>query len=92
VALADQGKLREAIAHYSEALRIAPSAGAHYNLGSALARDGRTQEAIGHLESALKLDPGLQRARRALAELNTRPPSGPSPVRPTPLVNLPASR
>ena len=92
VALADQGKLREAIAHYSEALRIAPSAGAHYNLGSALARDGRTQEAIGHLESALKLDPGQQRARRALAELNTQPPSSPSPVRPTPLGNLPASR
>ena len=92
LALAGQGKLREAIAHYSEALRIAPSAGTHYNLGAALARNGKTQDAIHHLEAALKLDPGLQRARRALAELTPPEPSSPASVRQSPVVNLPPFR
>ena len=49
VALATQGKLDEAIAHYSEALRIRPnSPRAHNNLGVALATQGRLDEAIAH--------------------------------------------
>jgi superkiller protein 3 len=41
-ALADQGKLPEAIEHYRQALQIKPDyAGAHNNWGLALARRGR---------------------------------------------------
>jgi len=50
-------------------LRIAPSADAHYNLGTALALEGDTQEAMRHLREALRLDPAHQSAPRALQEL-----------------------
>jgi protein O-mannosyl-transferase len=56
--LADQGKTDEAIAHYSEALRIKSDyADAHNNLGVALADQGKLDEAIAHYSEALRIKP-----------------------------------
>jgi tetratricopeptide (TPR) repeat protein len=58
VALIQQGKLDEAIAHYSEALRIKPDyAEAHFNLGVGLSRQGKFEEAVYHLSEMLRLKP-----------------------------------
>ena len=58
VALAEQGKIEEAMAHYAEALRIKPDfAGAHYNLGFALAEQGKIEEAMAHYAEALRIKP-----------------------------------
>jgi protein O-mannosyl-transferase len=58
IVLADQGKLDEAIAHYSEALRIKPDyATARNNLGLALADEGKLDEAIAHYSEALRIKP-----------------------------------
>jgi protein O-mannosyl-transferase len=57
-ALAAEGRLDEAIQHYTEAVHIRPSyAEAHNNLGLALARQGRIEEAIPHYTEALRLLP-----------------------------------
>ncbi|MBW2019207.1 MAG: tetratricopeptide repeat protein [Deltaproteobacteria bacterium] len=57
-ALARQGKIDEAIAHYIEALQIRPDYEmAHNNLGVALAKKGRLDEAIGHFSMALCIKP-----------------------------------
>ncbi len=57
-ALAQAGKIDEAIAHFEQALRSRPDfAEAHYNLGSALLQVGKNQEAIEHLEQALRIKP-----------------------------------
>jgi Flp pilus assembly protein TadD len=67
VTLADQGHLEEAIAHYTETLRLRPHSGhAHYNLGVALAKQGRLAEARQHVAEALRLDPTHVAARRFL--------------------------
>ena len=67
VVLADQGKLEEAIAHYSEALRIkADSADAHNNLGVALADQGKLEEAIAHYSEALRIQPDYADAHNNL--------------------------
>jgi tetratricopeptide (TPR) repeat protein len=56
--LRDQGRLSEAISHFSEAVRLKPdSADAHYNLGMALARQGRTDEAIASFSQAVRIKP-----------------------------------
>ena len=56
-ALADQGKLNEAIPHYREAIRLKDDfVGAHYNLGLALATQGKLDEAIAHFREAIRLD------------------------------------
>ena len=58
VALVDQGRNDEAIAHYSEALRFKPNfREAHNNLGNALVSLGRSAEAIPHFSKALLLKP-----------------------------------
>jgi tetratricopeptide (TPR) repeat protein len=58
VALADAGKLDEAIGHFTEALRINPNYSmAHANLGLALARKGNVGEAIAHYRQTLRLKP-----------------------------------
>jgi tetratricopeptide (TPR) repeat protein len=63
IVLADQGKLDEAIAHFSEALRIEPDyADAHNNLGVALADEGKLDEAIAHFSEALRIDPNYAEA------------------------------
>jgi arylsulfatase A-like enzyme/Tfp pilus assembly protein PilF len=56
--LAAQGKIREAITHYSEALRIDPNdVKAHNNLGLTLAGQGRINDAMTHYSEALRIDP-----------------------------------
>ena len=63
IALAQTGKIEEAIAHYQQALRINPDfVEAHYNLGLALVQQGRLQEAISHWEQALRLKPDFAEA------------------------------
>jgi tetratricopeptide (TPR) repeat protein len=58
VVLSDQGRLEEAISHYSEALRIKPDyANAHNNLGNALTKQGSLKEAISHYSKALHIKP-----------------------------------
>ncbi|UCE99176.1 MAG: tetratricopeptide repeat protein [Planctomycetota bacterium] len=68
IALSQQGKLDEAIKHYTEALRIRPDfAVAHTNLGHALARQGKLEEAITHYAEALHLNPTSTEAHYYLA-------------------------
>jgi tetratricopeptide (TPR) repeat protein len=56
VTLAKEGKLNEAISHYSEALRIKKNyAIAHNNLGVALTKQGKLNEAISHYSEALRI-------------------------------------
>jgi protein O-mannosyl-transferase len=70
VSLMRQGKIQEAIAHYTEALRIAPDfAKSHYNLGVALERQGRTQEATVRYVDALRIKPDLVEAHNNLGAL-----------------------
>jgi tetratricopeptide (TPR) repeat protein len=63
VALAHQGRFDEAIAQYSEALRMKPDyPGAHLNLGLALAGQGRFDEAIAQYSQALRMKPDYPEA------------------------------
>lgn len=56
-ALARQGRLDEAIAHYSRALNLESDyATGHYNLGVALVRLNRCEEARHHFSAALQID------------------------------------
>lgn len=58
-ALMRERRTGEAIAHYTEALRLRPDYTlAHYNLANALRDERRTQEALDHYREALRLDPG----------------------------------
>ena len=62
-ALASQGRVAEAIAHYSEAVRIRPDyTNAHNKLGVALADQGRIGEAIIHYTEALRIEPDFPAA------------------------------
>jgi tetratricopeptide (TPR) repeat protein len=66
-ALEQQGKLSEAIDHFSAALRIEPNfVGAHNNLGIALSRQGKLDEAISYFSEALRIKPDDAAARRNL--------------------------
>jgi Flp pilus assembly protein TadD len=66
-ALAREGRTGEAIAHYTEALRIKPDyAEAHNNLGFALAEQGRASEAIVHYSEALRVVPDYVEAHNNL--------------------------
>jgi len=57
-ALADQGRLAEAIVQYEEALRLVPGYDdPHYNLGNVLAKSGRVEESIDHYRTALRVRP-----------------------------------
>ena len=67
VALAEQGRLEEAIGHYAKALQIKPClVEAHNNLGRALAKQGRFEEAIGHYSKALQIKPDYAMAHSNL--------------------------
>jgi tetratricopeptide (TPR) repeat protein len=63
LALADQGRIDEAVAQYSEALRLKPDyPEAHNNLGLALAGQGRIDEAMAQYFEALRLQPDFPEA------------------------------
>ncbi len=70
VLLQRQGKVDQAIACYTQALRFKPAdAEAHSNLGHALMSKGRLDEAQIHLERALQINPKLADADFNLATL-----------------------
>lgn len=69
VALARQGRDAAAVAHYEEALRLAPSAEAHNNLALALVRTGRDDEALEHARAAVRMKPDYVNARSNLGGL-----------------------
>jgi tetratricopeptide (TPR) repeat protein len=69
VVLDERGRHEEAIAQFSDALRINPGlAHAQNNWGIALARQGKWQEAVEHYEDALRLSPGSPEAHLNMAE------------------------
>jgi protein O-mannosyl-transferase len=58
IALGEQGKADEAIAHYREAIALRPDyAEAHYNLGRLLVEQGHFDDAIAHYEKAVAINP-----------------------------------
>lgn len=58
VILAGQGKLDEAVSHYSQALRINPDhLEARINMGAALAAQDKLDEAVAHYSHALHIKP-----------------------------------
>jgi tetratricopeptide (TPR) repeat protein len=62
-ALAEQGRIDEAMAQYSKALRIDPDFPmAHFNLGAALAAQGRIDGAMAQYSEALRIDPDFPMA------------------------------
>jgi Flp pilus assembly protein TadD len=73
VALARQGKLKEAVAHFSGALRIRPNyAEAHNNLGVAFVLQGRLDQATTHFLQALHIDPTYSTAHKGMGMALTR--------------------
>jgi len=71
--LMEQSKTKEAIKHYSEAIRINPFyAGAHYNLGVAKAKQGRFQEAVKHYSEAVRIEPKNVGAHNNLGDVLAR--------------------
>jgi tetratricopeptide (TPR) repeat protein len=65
--LVQEGELRPAIAHFRQALDLAPSyADAHINLGTALGRQGHYDEAIAHFRAGLR-SKGTAEAHQNLA-------------------------
>jgi tetratricopeptide (TPR) repeat protein len=70
VALARDGRLAEAVSHYSQALRIKPDgAELHNNLGNALAAQGDMDRAADHYHRALEIDLNNARAYNNLGNL-----------------------
>jgi len=70
IALAQQGRVQEAIGQYEQSLRIKPnSASAHYNLGNALFQAGKTPDAIRQYEEALRIDPADVKAHTKLGNV-----------------------
>jgi Flp pilus assembly protein TadD len=67
LALAQEGKVTDAIGHYEQALQINPTfAETHNNLGLALAQEGKVTDAIGHYEQALRIKPDYAEAHNSL--------------------------
>ena len=66
-ALLNQGRIDEALAHAQHAVKVAPSAETHRNLGIGLTRMGRIPEAIAEFTLALQLNPNLADAHYNLA-------------------------
>jgi len=65
--LLSEGKLGDAIARYSEALRLSPGYPlAHYNVGNALVGQGKLEDAIAHYSEALRLSPNFVAAHNNL--------------------------
>jgi tetratricopeptide (TPR) repeat protein len=69
MALVQQGRWQESIAHYESALRLDPTlAEARANLGVAYLQTGRLAEGTKELQAALKLNPGDTESRFNLGE------------------------
>jgi tetratricopeptide (TPR) repeat protein len=67
MALALDGRIDEALAHFREALAIDPGrALSHYNIGFTLSHQGKPGEAIGYLRESLRLHPADADAHFAL--------------------------
>ncbi len=70
LALADLGRLDEAIAQYQKALEIRPNyMEAHINLGIAMGQRGRPDEVIAHYRKALEIKPGSAIAQNNLGAI-----------------------
>lgn len=67
--LANQGKLEEAAAELRETLRLAPTAGAHYDLALVLGRAGKSAEAAEQYSLVLQAKPDFAPALNDLAWL-----------------------
>jgi protein O-mannosyl-transferase len=68
-----QGRMGEAIGHFSEAVRLQPaSSEAQYELGATLASQGREDEAIARLLDAVRLRPDFAEAHIDLGALFSR--------------------
>ena len=66
----DNGQVDEAIAEYSESVRLDPqSAQSQYNLGIALSVRGRREQAVAAFEAALRIDPDYAQAHNNLGAL-----------------------
>ena len=75
IALAEKGRIDEAIAEFREALRLGPdSAPTHWHLGAALAYRGARAEAVEHLRRSVQLDPSNPAARHDLDAVLTLDP------------------
>jgi tetratricopeptide (TPR) repeat protein len=62
--LGRQGKLVEAVAHLTQALRLKPDyADAHNNLGIVLAMQGKDVDAVSHFSEAVRIKPDFWNAR-----------------------------
>jgi Tfp pilus assembly protein PilF len=69
-ALMGQGRRREAITHFTEAIRAKPDfSGAHGALGIALVQEGRKAEGQAEYEETLRLDPGIPEIQNNLGAL-----------------------
>jgi tetratricopeptide (TPR) repeat protein len=67
VALADKGRMEEAIPHFKEALRLKPGdEKVYFNLGNTLARLKRFDEAITRYKEALRINPQFANAHNNL--------------------------
>ena len=67
-----QGRTKQAIAHFSDALKFAPDfATAQYNWGLALAREGKLDEACLHFSEALRIKPNYREAEESLRLVQT---------------------
>ena len=75
VALAEQGRLEEAVAKLRAASLAWPdSAKAHLNLGVALVKEGQFDGARRQFEEVLRLEPDNQLARNALSQISGQRP------------------
>ena len=70
VALASQGKMEEAFAHFVEAMRLNPNnARAQNKLGEELAAQGRMAEAVARFQRAVKVKPDFAEAYNNLGKV-----------------------
>lgn len=73
VALSNQGKIQEALYHYSKAIQIKPNyATAHYDMAIDLASLGRLSEAVKHFKETIRFNPNHRAAYNNLGIIMAR--------------------